>query len=99
MRTWERVAYREKCGRCGMLVHEGSPIQTVTRHGMRRKLMRCENCAEGDAPPDLPALPERETVEQIAARFPMAPARTVTPTRTRGELKTMAREYLPHPDD
>lgn len=99
MRHWERVAYREKCGRCGDLIAAGSPIQTASVAGITRKLIRCEKCADGEAPPDLPALPERETVEQIAARFPLAPARAIVPTRTRGALKTMAREYLPHPDD
>ncbi len=99
MRAWERVQYREKCGHCGELIEEGSPIQTIQWHGMRkRKLIRCEKCAEGDAPPDLPANPERETIEQIAARFPLLNAKDILPKRTRGALKTLVPEWLPYAD-
>lgn len=98
MRTWERVTYREKCGGCGAQLAKGAAMQVIALHGVRRKLIRCENCA-GEAPPSLPELIEPENVEQRAAKLGLTLARDVAPERKRGALKAMAAEWLPHPDD
>ncbi len=59
MTTWERVAYREVCGGCGKLLQRGDPIQERKIGMVRRKFLRCEECA-GPAPPDLPVLGPRQ---------------------------------------
>lgn len=98
MRVWTRVAYRETCGGCGAQLEKGAAMQTIELRGLRRKLIRCERCV-GDAPPSLPDYIEPETLEQKAAKLGWRFAVEAAPVRTRGALKTMAREYLPHPDD
>jgi len=59
MKTWERIAYREMCGGCGKLLQRDDPVLATTINGLRRKLLRCAECA-GPAPPDLPVLGPRQ---------------------------------------
>lgn len=101
MRTWERVTYQERCGACGTLLSADAPMQTITRHGLKRKLLRCVLCAEGEAPPDLPSRPARLSVEERVGQIAMQPLQTAMPDRTRGALKQMATatirdEWMPY---
>lgn len=89
MRTWERVTYQERCGRCGLLLERGMAIQVITRNGLKRKLLRCAICADSAVPPDLPESPEVTSVEERVKQLA-----SVAP-KTRGELKAMAREWMP----
>ena len=87
MKHWERVAYREKCGQCGKLLFENTPVLTVTITGVKKPKYRCEDCA-GIAPTDLPPRTLPETIEQ-----------RVTAMRELAEIREREREWLPHPDD
>lgn len=99
MRTWQRAERDRFCGTCRAEVFRGDPILRVDVQGMTRGLFRGECCA-GQAPPDLPRLIEREAPHITAARDTAFKSIQQIPiTRTRGALKTMAREYLPHPND
>lgn len=94
MRSWVFVKSQERCGACGELIPEGSAAQEIVLHGVKRKRYRGECCA-GAAPPTLPASP----VLAALPKLDLSRIEALIPTRTRGALKTMAREYLPHPDD
>ena len=94
MRSWVFVPVVERCGMCGELIPEGSAAQEILLHGVKRKRYRGECCA-GAAPPNLPASP----VHRSLAPLDLSRLDALMPNRTRGALKSMAREYLPHPDD
>ncbi len=94
MRTWERVTYQERCGNCGNLLSADSPMQTITRHGLNRKLIRCVLCAEGEPPADLPIRERSVELTDRVAR--MKELSTAMPTRTRGALKKAAVEWMPY---
>jgi hypothetical protein len=71
MRTWARATGNTFCGLCAKPIATGAPVQLVTFGGnfaLARPRLRCEKCAEGDAPPDLPAL-----IERRPALVPMVP--------------------------
>lgn len=75
MRTWTRAAVTTLCGgRCGGTVNVGDPVQLVEVPGMRRKLIRCEQCADSQVPPDLPEAIVKGTVAAPSgfARFSRA---------------------------
>jgi len=44
------------CGLCAKPIAIGGPIQEVQVGKVKRRLIRCEACADGPAPPDLPSL-------------------------------------------
>ncbi len=94
MRAWERVTYSERCGGCGNLLVADSPMQTISRHGLQRKLIRCVLCADGEPPSDLP-IRERhvELTDQVER---MKALNTAMPVRTRGALKKAAAEWMPY---
>lgn len=101
MRTWLRLSHRERCGRCGQNLPEGTSAQEILLHGVKRKHYRGECCA-GAAPPDLPALPVLEPGhdEAFFQRLSM-----LGPARTRGALREMAQtvaaeapEWMPYRD-
>ncbi len=76
MRHWERATRAQLCGRCGVQISNGAPIQTITMSHLKAHLVRCEGCAQGQAPPDLPAVPVRgrttsrmQPVKKLAERF------------------------------
>jgi len=92
MRTWERVVYQERCGGCGTLLSAGMPMQTISRHGLNRQLVRCALCADGDVPPALPDDPVHLSVQERLAEIRMRPIQAATPPRTRGAFKEFARE-------
>ncbi len=95
MRAWERVTFLEHCGHCGAELREGDPVQTISRVGLRRTLLRGVCCAEGEPPADLPQRPPRVQLEDQVER--MKSLSTAMPqTRTRGALKEMAREWMPY---
>lgn len=94
MRKWQRAERDLYCGRCGAKVPRGEPIQRIDLQGMTRGLYRGQCCA-GEAPPDLHALPVRD----FTNREPFADLRKIDITRTRGGLRSMASQYLPHPND
>jgi hypothetical protein len=56
MTAWTRAGRNVLCGRCGAHVNEGRPIQVITIAAIKnREFVRCEGCADGLAPPDLPS--------------------------------------------
>ena len=57
MRTWERVETAKMCGACGQTLAYGMLMQRIQVTGMKRRLIRCENCADCSAPDDVPLLP------------------------------------------
>ncbi len=58
-RIWQKSQLPVLCGRCGATVAAGEPVQQVSLLGLRRPLWRCQGCAQGEVPPDLPAHVER----------------------------------------
>lgn len=94
MRTWVFVKVRERCGKCGATIPEGSAAHLVELRGVKRRIYRGECCA-GAAPPNLPT----EPVFAPMPKLDLSRLEALIPERTRGALKSMAREYLPHPDD
>ena len=77
------------------MIPQGCAAQQIVLHGLSRKLYRGECCA-GAAPPNLPAQIERA----VLPKLDLSRLSALGPqTRTRGVLKTLAREYLPHPND
>lgn len=63
------------CGLCGKPIAIGGPIQEVQLTKVQRVLIRCEACAEGQVPPDLPdrIVPSSRTkrmtpIRQLATR-------------------------------
>ena len=58
MRRWKRAVVTVRCGACPSLIPAGDPAQEVILPGMKRSLVRCRGCADGDVPPDLPAVME-----------------------------------------
>ncbi len=58
MTQWERVSFTAKCGECGAILADSTPMLTIQLSNVRRKLIRCQTCA-GPAPPDLPLAPVR----------------------------------------
>ncbi len=83
MRTWRRVEWLSTCGACGAVLGRGMLMQTLELPMVKRRLVRCEDCAEGAAPPDLPLVQEPG---QSTKRMP-AISRIA---------KTVTREYLPY---
>ncbi len=94
MREWGFVQVPERCGGCGELIPAGTAAQKIELHGVKKARYRGECCA-GAAPPNLPASP----VHRSLAPLDLSRLDALIPNRTRGALKSMAREYLPHPDD
>lgn len=94
MRTWIFLRHPERCGRCGAQIPQGMAAQEIELRGVKRKKYRGECCA-GPAPPQLPEAPVLAPVPKLD----LSRIEALIPARTRGALKSMAREYLPHPDD
>jgi hypothetical protein len=57
-RTWEACALETHCGSCRTTIAVGAPQQIIrpaVERGIRRRAwVRCEACADGPAPADLP---------------------------------------------
>jgi hypothetical protein len=99
VRVWTRVTYLERCGNCGAELREGDPVQTITRHGLNRKLLRGVCCADGEPPGDLPRrTPNLKLEDQIGRMKALSAA---MPARTRGALKQMAAqtEWVPYKEN
>lgn len=94
MRTWVFLPIGKRCGLCGAAIPAGAAAQEITLHGVKQARYRGECCA-GAAPPNLPASP----VLTPLPKLDLSRIQALIPERTRGALKSMAREYLPHPDD
>lgn len=90
MRQWVFVAVAERCGFCGQDIPRGSAAQQILLTGVKRKRYRGECCA-GAAPPNLPASP----VLAAPVKLDLSRIEALIPNRTRGALKSMAREHLP----
>jgi hypothetical protein len=65
--SWIRAVLNRKCGRCGLVIEKGAPMQIVELHRVARTLIRCAACAN-EPVPALPALPER-----VIGAVPMKP--------------------------
>jgi predicted DNA-binding helix-hairpin-helix protein len=55
-RTWTRTQTATICGYCHTYLPTGRTVQLVSVLGVKRASVRCEACADGPAPPDLPAV-------------------------------------------
>lgn len=90
MTTWTRAQVDTLCGYCGHMLAKDAPIQIRQLRAVKRNLVRGQCCA-GPAPPDLPARIERS--------FPVLggfeAVQSAKPS-TRGELKAMAKEWMPY---
>lgn len=62
MRWWVRAEKLSICGRCASWIEAGSPVQIVALQGVKEPRKRCEKCADGRAPEDLPPLPAKAEV-------------------------------------
>jgi hypothetical protein len=78
MRKWTRLSGAKLCGACGKVVPKGEPIQALMLVNLGRALYRCQACAEGPCPLDLPspvvvqseALEARmDAIGKVAAQF------------------------------
>lgn len=74
MRTWDRIGNRDTCGQCGKLLLRGDPVLVITIESLKRRKLRCEECAGLKAPPDLPAL-----IEKVPRTAPMQPIARAIP--------------------
>ena len=74
MRTWERVTFVATCGTCRTVLGEGMVMQVLTLPNVKRRMIRCEDCADGEPPPDLPAHQVKhqttKRMQQIAKAIP-----------------------------
>ncbi len=100
MIAWTRAARFQMCGRCGAQLAPGDPIQVISLQAMRRRLLRCGDCAAGEVPPDLPpdihVKPSttkafRTTVGQLAAQF----QRDELPKRLHPPLRQLVERHDP----
>jgi hypothetical protein len=64
------------CGRCVGWIEKGSPVQLLYIQGLKSPKVRCETCAEGTPPDDLPELSE-SAPEGTTAPSGMASIRTM----------------------
>ncbi len=57
-REWRRVPSACYCGYCGHDRHikKGEPALFITLHGVKKPRVRCQSCAGGSPPDDLPEL-------------------------------------------
>lgn len=68
MRTWRRAEFEQLCGLCHRQIAIGEPVLIISI-GETIRLPRCAACV-GPAPPDLPPLVERRSIEpQVMTRF------------------------------
>lgn len=95
MTRWTRTPNATLCGGCNSPLAKGAAVVLRKLSGVKREFTRGECCA-GAAPPDLSAL--REPGEPPIT-FSFTQAADALPHRTRGSLKTLAKEYLPYRDD
>ena len=72
MRTWSRALSGMLCGRCMRVIVAGEPVQVIALEGVKHQKRRCVGCAEGDPPPDLPAV-----VRAHRTTKPMQPIRAL----------------------
>lgn len=59
MRTWARHSERNRCGNCRREFAAGEPRQVIApdaSRAIKRQLVRCQQCADGEPPVDLPSL-------------------------------------------
>lgn len=61
MRTWARTRLECRCGLCGHTIAEGSPVLVLEVLGVHRPKLRCQTCAGGPVPSELPMRSPRET--------------------------------------
>ena len=90
MREWTRAKVEEGCGRCANRIYPDQPMLYVLLKGVRRKLIRCVECA-GPAPPDLPLNIERESIPTRMASIQQAAS---TMPRTRRAASAHAEQIL-----
>ncbi len=93
-RQWRRSPVACFCGYCGTSreILKGEPAVYVRVKPEGRELVRCQNCAGEKAPDDLPELNEPGGIETSG----FTRIGKVAPKRTRGALKTAAREWTPY---
>lgn len=68
MRSWTRSEFQTFCGGpCGRTVKAGEPVQVIELAMVKRRLVRCEQCADG--PVDWEQVHNKQQLrEQIAAK-------------------------------
>lgn len=95
MRAWGYAPRVMSCGSCGHPIVGGAPVSYWQEAGKAWSRLRCVECAGDVAPPPLPdaivtKAPEENTMTRIS---------DTAPTRTRGALREVAREWLPYSDE
>lgn len=95
MRTWIWLTQDERCGNCGLNLPQGSAAHKIELRGVKQPRYRGECCA-GQAPPTISSSPVLHDHRDDAFFARLA---ALAPNRTRGSLRDMAKEFLPHPDD
>lgn len=90
MRHWTRAKVEERCGLCGLTIYRDQPMLYVLLQGVKRKLLRCVDCA-GPAPPDLPPNIEQQSIPERMASIRQAAA---TMPRTRKAASAHAESIL-----
>ena len=93
-RVWRRAPVACFCGYCGLkrAIQRGEPAIYVRVKPEMRELVRCADCAGEQPPDDLPELHEPGGIETSG----FTAIGKVAPKRTRGALKTAAREWMPY---
>jgi hypothetical protein len=56
MKTWARVRWPMRCGKCGDVIAVGAAVQLQQIAGLQRQLRRCVGCAGEAIPEDLPPM-------------------------------------------
>lgn len=95
-RTWRRVPTECFCGHCvpNRTIVKGELALFIVLPGVTRPRIRCQTCA-GDAPPDLPALPELRDSGGIEPSR-LSRLGSSAPKRTRGALREAVKEWTPY---
>lgn len=93
MRSWQRASAGTLCGGCrNREIVRGEPVLHIVLPGVRRPLVRCQDCA-GEAPPEMPAQMEPGGIQSSKIGF--SRAADAAPARTRGALREMVERYRP----
>lgn len=73
-------------------------MQVVTTPGVARQLVRCASCAEGDVPPDLPALIEQRPTG-ASTQLPFASVASMARAKVLDVKQRQVGEREPGEDD
>jgi len=67
---WTRAVRDCLCGNCGKQLAPNDPLQVMTITGVSRRMYRCQECADGSIPANLPALQAKGKPDAVREREP-----------------------------